>query len=124
MTARYFNTVDQNEHLEILHGPWESAPNVVDLPLDNTFWGPPLEPDMMLTFDAQGLPLARVPRPVPDETVIYDLLQGAGLTSRELRRAQLADSRGNPVPLADFNAALTALISSHPYTEAQFLEQL
>jgi hypothetical protein len=124
MAARYFNTVEQNEHLELIHGPWEAAPNVVDLPLDNTFWGPPLAHDMMLTFDAQGLPLARVPRPVLDETIIYHLLQDAELTSRELRQAQLADSRGNPVPLADFNAALTALIALHPYTEAQFLGQL
>jgi hypothetical protein len=124
MTARYFNTVDKNEHLELIHGSWVDAPNVVDLPLDNTFWGPPLGPEMMLTFDEDGLPLERVLRPIPDETVIYHLLQDAGLTSRELRRAQLADSRGNTVPLADFNAALTALVCRHPYTEEQFLDML
>jgi hypothetical protein len=122
--ARYYNKADRNEHVEIIHGPWQDNPDVIDLDLGNVFWGEPLDSDMMLTYDVDNIPVSVVPRPVPEGNVIYGLLQDAGLTSRTLRQAQLADSRGSPTPLADFNAALTALISSHPYTEAQFLEQL
>lgn len=122
--ARYYNKADRNEHVEIIHGPWQDNPDVIDLDLNNVFWGDPLPSDMMLTYDIDNIPVAVVPRPVPEANLVHALLQAEGLTKSALRQAMLADSRGNPAPLVAFNAALDVLIAASPYTEAQFLEVL
>jgi hypothetical protein len=121
---RYYNKVEQTEHIEQIHGPWEDNPDVVILSLANTFWGPPLDPDEELTFDIDNLPLARVPRVKPVGELITNILLPSGLSQGALSRAMLADNRGNTAPLIAFNAALDILIGANPYTEAQFLENL
>ena len=123
LMARYFNKVTKNEHVEAFHGPWQDNPDVVDLPLSNTFWGEPMEAHENLTFDVDGLPNGRE-TVIPDDYIIYTLLQAAQLSGAGLRRALLADSRGDPAPLVAFNAALDAVVAANPYTEAQFLEVL
>jgi hypothetical protein len=117
---RYYDTVNQQERLDDGGGD----PNVVVLPPENVFWGDPLEPDEMFSYDMAGLPLAVVPRPPTDAELITQELFDAGVTQQTLRQAQIADSRGNPVPLADWNAALDSVVANNPYTEAQYLEQL
>jgi hypothetical protein len=117
---RYYDTVHKQERLDDGGGD----PNVVVLPPENVFWGDPLEPDEMFSYDLAGLPLAVVPRPPMDSEIIGAELYAAGVTQQSLRQAQVADSRGNPVPLADWNAALDSVVAASTYTEAQFLEQL
>jgi hypothetical protein len=120
---RYYDKVNKNEVLAF-SGPPPTGPNIVILPPDNTFWGEPLEYNEEFTYDAQGLPLARVLVPPSDGMVMADLLRDAGLTQASLRQALLMDSRSDPAPLVAFNATLNGVIGSSPYTEAQFLEML
>jgi hypothetical protein len=121
---RFYNKVEQTEHIEQIHGPWGDNPDVVILPPGNTYWGSPLDPDEDLTYDIDNLPLARVARVKPVGELITNILLPSGLSQGALSRALLADSRGNPAPLIAFNAALDILIGANPYTEAQFLENL
>lgn len=121
---RYFNKLTRTEHIEQIHGPWGDDPDVVILPPGSPFWGDPLPRDEELTFDIDGLPLARVARVVPLAETIVNLLLTAGLTKSRLSVALYADQRGDPSALASFNADMDALVLAEPYTLAQFIEHL
>ena len=118
--ARYFDKVTKTEWIPIFHGDPGGNPDVVELPPENTFWGLPLEPDEVLTFDIDGLPLARVPRVVPPEEALKILLRDAGITRAAMDRALYLDGRGVPGPLNAIDAALDALVIS----EGETLETL
>ena len=119
---RYFNKVTLTEHVQALHGPWDADPNVVILPPGNVFWGPPLDGDEVLTFDGGGLPLARVPRIVPQAETLGLLLRSQNLTQSTLERALYLDQRGIGTPLVDFNAAIDALVLSEAVTLETLVE--
>lgn len=117
---RYYNKVTRTEHSQQISGPWDDDPNVVILPPGNTFWGPPLDPDEVLTYDIDNLPLGRVPRVVPLEESLSILLQAAGVTRAAMDRAIYLDGRGIPGPLNAIDSALDALVIS----ESETLETL
>jgi hypothetical protein len=117
---RYYDIVNKQERLDDGGGD----PTVVVLPPENVFWGEPMGDDEMLTYDLAGLPLAVVPRPPMDSEIMGAELLAAGVTQQSLRQAQIADSRGNPVPLTEWNAALDSVVAASTFAEAQFLEQL
>ena len=121
---RYYNKVLGTEHIEQIYGPWTDNPDVVILPPGNTFWGPILDPDEDVTYDLLGLPNGRVPRIILANELIGPLLRAADITQSRLSRALLADSRGLPADLVAFNSDLDILVAAHPYTEAQFLENI
>jgi hypothetical protein len=110
--ARYFNKAAKTEHVPALHGDPAGLPHVVELPPENTFWGEPMEPDEELTFDAEGLPLARVKIPVPPETALRDALLAAGITRAAMDKAVYLAGRGVPGPLTVLDNDLDALVLS------------
>lgn len=121
---RYYNKVLRTEHVQEMHGDWTLDPDVVILPPGNTFWGTVLDVDEELTYDMLALPNGRVPRIILANELIGPLLRAADLTQGRLSRALLADSRGLPADLVAFNSDLDILVAAHPYTEAQFLENI
>jgi hypothetical protein len=111
-TDRYYNKVTQTEHLEVMHGDWTLDPDVVILPPGNPFWGTPMGPDEVLTFDGAGIPLARVARVKPQEEILRALLVAAGINGGSVARAVYLDGRGVPGPLNAIDAALDAIVLS------------
>jgi hypothetical protein len=121
-TDRYYNKVTRTEHLEIMHGDWTLDPDVVILPPGNTFWGPPLELNEVLSFDGGNLPLARVPRVISLEETLSILLRAAGVSQASLERALYLDGRGIPGPLNGIDAALDVLVISEGVTLETLVE--
>ena len=111
-TDRYYNKATQTEHLEVMHGDWTLNPDVVILPPSSPFWGAPMGPDEVLTFDGAGIPLARVARVKPQEEIVRALLLAAGLTSAALQRALYLAGRGNTALLTTFDNDMDAMAIS------------
>lgn len=121
-TDRYYNKVTRTEHLEIMHGDWTADPDVVILPPGNTFWGPPLALDEVLSFDVDNLPLARVPRVISQEEAISVALRAAGVTRAAMDRALYLAGRGVTGPLTTIDNELDALVVSETVTLETLVE--
>lgn len=120
--ARYFHKVWQTEWVPIIHGDPDLEPDVVELPPENVFWGPPKDPDEVLTFDGAGLPLALVARVIPPELLLKRAMRDAGLTQAAMERATYLARRGDLGPLTALDNALDALVLSEGATLEALLE--
>ena len=120
--TRYFHKVTQTEWVPLFHGDPDGNPDVVELPPESPFWGEPMGPDELMTFDFDGLPLARVPRTISPEEALHTLLQADGITPAAMDRATYLDRRGDPGPLTALDNALDALVLSEGVTLETLLE--
>ena len=120
--ARYFDKSNRTEWLELVHGDPAGNPDVVELPPENTFWGEPMEADEELTFDAQGLPLARVKITIPPEVILSRALLDAGITRAAMDRALYLAGRGTTGPLTALDNALDAIVLSEGVALEALLE--
>ena len=120
--TRYFDKVSQCEWIPLFHGDPAGNPNVVVLPPESTFWGEPMEPGEVMTYDVDGLPLARVPRTVAPEEALVNLLLDAGITKAAMGKALYLSGRGTTGPLTIIDNALDALALAQGVTLEALVE--
>ena len=120
--AGYFHKVTQTEWVPLMHGDPDGDPDVVELPPESPFWGEPMGPDEVMTFDVDGLPLARVPRTISPEEVLHNLLQADGITPAAMDKALYLAGRGTTGPLTALDNALDAIVLSEGVTLEALLE--